>query len=59
MKRPFLFAIVIATLCTLATAFSAFGQVAFDTAYKPAVFTDPARLEKIKAGIGWLKAKKS
>lgn len=36
-------AIIILVLCL-----SAPGQVAFDPTYKPAVFSDPARLEKIK-----------
>ncbi|MEQ1607222.1 MAG: serine hydrolase domain-containing protein [Pyrinomonadaceae bacterium] len=39
-------AILVLILCL-----STFGQVSYDTAYKPAVFTDPQRLEKIKAAF--------
>lgn len=39
-------AILVLILCLSAVA-----QVSYDTAYKPAVFTDPQRLEKIKAAF--------
>ncbi|MGE3465648.1 MAG: serine hydrolase domain-containing protein [Pyrinomonadaceae bacterium] len=40
--------IISSALIALVLCASALGQAAFDSAYKPAVFTDPARLEKIK-----------
>lgn len=40
--------IISSVLIALVLCLSAIAQVAFDPAYKPAVFTDPARLEKIK-----------
>ncbi|CAN5323050.1 hypothetical protein BH10ACI2_BH10ACI2_06300 [soil metagenome] len=38
---------LVIVLCALASL-SVFGQVTFDESFKPAVFTDPARLEKIR-----------
>lgn len=39
------------SILVLILCLSTLGQVSYDTSYKPAVFTDPQRLEKIKAAF--------